>query len=230
MTAETRKIMHEPDLPLSATCVRAPVFVSHSVAAHVEFERPFAAAEVREVLHSAPGVVVQDDPAANVYPTPLNAAGKDPVFVGRIRDDVSNANSVAMWISCDNLRKGAALNAIQIAELLLQFQRGILGHLKQRIGLRLLVADLHQKRVALLVEPFVLFLRGGDGCRGGSCIRLQGGDLLQCLVPRRALGGRVLQTHFGGLGLFLGLVIQSLQPLDIGLKLGLAGPVGSGLQ
>jgi aspartate-semialdehyde dehydrogenase len=116
MTAETRKIMHEPDLPLSATCVRAPVFVGHSVAAHVEFERPFPAAEVREVLREAPGVVVQDDPANKVYPTPLDAAGKDPVFVGRVRDDMSSANGVAMWMSSDNLRKGAALNAIQIAE------------------------------------------------------------------------------------------------------------------
>ena len=116
MTAETRKIMHEPDLRVSATCVRAPVFVSHSVAAHVEFERPFAATDVREILGGAPGVVVQDDPDAKLYPTPLDAAGKDPVFVGRIRNDVSHPNGVAMWISADNLRKGAALNAIQIAE------------------------------------------------------------------------------------------------------------------
>jgi aspartate-semialdehyde dehydrogenase len=123
MTAETRKIMHEPDLPLSATCVRAPVFVGHSVAAHIEFEKPFPADEVREVLRGAPGVVVQDDPSAKVYPTPLTSAGKDSVFVGRIRDDVSNPNGVALWTSCDNLRKGAALNAIQIAEEMIS--RGI---------------------------------------------------------------------------------------------------------
>jgi aspartate-semialdehyde dehydrogenase len=116
MTAETRKIMHEPDLPLSATCVRAPVFIGHSLAVHVEFERPFAADDVRDVLRTAPGVVVQDEPAVNLYPTPRFAEGQDPVYVGRIREDMSNPNGVAMWISSDNLRKGAALNAIQIAE------------------------------------------------------------------------------------------------------------------
>jgi aspartate-semialdehyde dehydrogenase len=116
MTAETRKIMHEPDLPLSATCVRVPVFVSHSLAVHAEFERPISAAEVRDILRDAPGVVVEDDPAASVYPMPRSAAGKDPVYVGRIRQDVSHPNGIAMWISSDNLRKGAALNAIQIAE------------------------------------------------------------------------------------------------------------------
>jgi aspartate-semialdehyde dehydrogenase len=116
MMAETRKIMHEPALPLSATCVRVPVFIGHSLAVHVEFERPFAAADVRDILRSAPGVVVQDDPAANVYPTPRAAAGKDPVYVGRIRNDMSNPNGVAMWISSDNIRKGAALDALQIAE------------------------------------------------------------------------------------------------------------------
>jgi aspartate-semialdehyde dehydrogenase len=108
--------MHEPELPLSATCVRVPVFISHSLAAHVEFERPFAADDVRAILREAPGVVVQDDPQANVYPTPLDAAGKDPVYVGRIRNDSSNPNGVAMWISGDNIRKGAALDALQIAE------------------------------------------------------------------------------------------------------------------
>jgi aspartate-semialdehyde dehydrogenase len=116
MMAETRKIMHEPDLPLSATCVRVPVFTSHSLAVHAEFERPMKADEVREVLRRAPGVVVQDDPAASLYPMPRTAAGKDPVYVGRIREDMSNPNGIAMWISSDNLRKGAALNAIQIAE------------------------------------------------------------------------------------------------------------------
>jgi aspartate-semialdehyde dehydrogenase len=119
MMAETRKIMHEPALPLSATCVRVPVFIGHSLAVHVEFERPFAAGDVREILRGAPGVVVQDDPAAGVYPMPLDAAGKDPVYVGRIRQDSSNPNGVAMWISSDNLRKGAALDAIQIAETMI---------------------------------------------------------------------------------------------------------------
>ena len=116
MTVETRKIMHEPDLALSATCVRVPVFVSHSVAAHVEFERPLSADDARAVLRDAPGVVVQDDPAASVYPMPLTASGQDATYVGRIRQDMSNPNGLAMWITSDNLRKGAALNAIQIAE------------------------------------------------------------------------------------------------------------------
>ncbi len=116
MTAEARKIMHEPSLPLSATCVRVPVFIGHSLAVHAEFERPIAPDDVRAILRDAPGVVVQDDLAANVYPTPLAAAGEDPVYVGRIRKDVSSENGIAMWISSDNIRKGAALDAIQIAE------------------------------------------------------------------------------------------------------------------
>ncbi len=116
MTAETRKIMHEPDLALSATCVRVPVFVTHSVAAHVEFERPMPADDVRAILRDAPGVVVEDDPAASLYPMPITASGHDATYVGRIRQDASNPNGVAMWIASDNLRKGAALNAIQIAE------------------------------------------------------------------------------------------------------------------
>jgi aspartate-semialdehyde dehydrogenase len=116
MMAETRKIMHEPEMPLSATCVRVPVFIGHSLAVHAEFERPFDASEVREILRAAPGVAVQDDPAGGVYPTPLDAAGKDPVYVGRIRQDASNPNGIAMWISSDNIRKGAALDAMQIAE------------------------------------------------------------------------------------------------------------------
>jgi aspartate-semialdehyde dehydrogenase len=116
LMAETRKVFHEPDLPVSATCVRVPVFVGHSLAVHAEFERPFDAGEVREILRAAPGVAVADDPANAVYPMPLDAAGKDPAYVGRIRQDASNRNGIAMWISSDNLRKGAALNAIQIAE------------------------------------------------------------------------------------------------------------------
>jgi aspartate-semialdehyde dehydrogenase len=120
MTAETRKIMHEPDLPVSATCVRAPVFIGHSLAVHAEFERPMSAADARDILRDAPGVEVQDDPARNIYPMPIDAAGKDPVYVGRIRQDMSHPNGLAMWISSDNLRKGAALNAIQIAEELIR--------------------------------------------------------------------------------------------------------------
>jgi aspartate-semialdehyde dehydrogenase len=116
MMAETRKIMHEPELAVSATCVRVPVFLSHSLAVHAEFERPMSADAVREVLQEAPGVVVQDEPSVNLYPMPRAAAGKDPVYVGRIREDSSKENGIAMWISSDNIRKGAALNAIQIAE------------------------------------------------------------------------------------------------------------------
>lgn len=120
MMAETRKIMHEPELPLSATCVRVPVFYAHSIAAHVEFKEPMSADEARDALALAPGVVVQDEPAINLYPMPLTATGHDEVFVGRIREDMSNPNGLAMWISCDNIRKGAALNAIQIAEELIK--------------------------------------------------------------------------------------------------------------
>lgn len=116
MMAETRKIMHEPDMPLSATCVRVPVFISHSLAVHVEFERPFEPDDVRDILRQAPGVVVQDEPSVSLYPMPISAAGKDPVYVGRIRQDMSNPNGIAMWISSDNIRKGAALDALQIAE------------------------------------------------------------------------------------------------------------------
>jgi aspartate-semialdehyde dehydrogenase len=118
MLAETRKIMGLPDLRLSATCVRVPVAIGHSEALHIEFERPMSAAEAREVLAHAPGIVVVDDPLNKEYPQPLNAAGRDPVYVGRIRDDVSNPGGIALWVVADNLRKGAALNAVQIAELL----------------------------------------------------------------------------------------------------------------
>jgi len=116
---ETKKIMHEPDLAISATTVRVPVFVGHSEAVHVEFSRPITPEEVYDILREAPGITVQDEPAVNLYPMPLAVAGKDDVFVGRIRQDVSHPNGIAMWIVSDNLRKGAALNAIQIAEELI---------------------------------------------------------------------------------------------------------------
>jgi aspartate-semialdehyde dehydrogenase len=118
MQAETRKIMGLPDLRLSATCVRVPVAVGHSEALHIEFERPMSPQEAREVLSSAPGVEVVDDPLAGRYPQPIEAAGRDPVYVGRIRADVSNPGGIALWCVADNLRKGAALNAVQVAELL----------------------------------------------------------------------------------------------------------------
>jgi aspartate-semialdehyde dehydrogenase len=118
MLVETRKIMDLPNLRLSATCVRVPVAVGHSEALHIEFERPMSAREAREVLENAPGIVVVDDPLNREYPQPIEAAGRDPVYVGRIRDDVSNPGGIALWVVADNVRKGAALNAVQIAELL----------------------------------------------------------------------------------------------------------------
>lgn len=116
MVNETRKILHEPDLPLSATCVRVPVQVSHSEAVHVEFERAVSSGEAREALAGYKGMRVVDDPASRVYPMPHQAAGQDDVFVGRIRKDLSHPNGIALWFSCDNLRKGAALNALQILD------------------------------------------------------------------------------------------------------------------
>ncbi|HZP26776.1 MAG TPA: aspartate-semialdehyde dehydrogenase [Dehalococcoidia bacterium] len=116
---ETRKIMHAPELKMSVTCARVPVFVGHSLAVHVEFSKPFPVDDVQSVLHDAPGLVLHDEPSVNLYPMPLTAAGRDEVFVGRIREDLSEPNGVALWIAGDNLRKGAALNAIQIAEELI---------------------------------------------------------------------------------------------------------------
>jgi aspartate-semialdehyde dehydrogenase len=98
--------------------VRVPVAIGHSEALHIEFERPMSAAEAREVLERAPGIVVVDDPLNRQYPQPIEAAGLDPVYVGRIREDVSNPGGIALWVVADNVRKGAALNAVQIAELL----------------------------------------------------------------------------------------------------------------
>ncbi|HLA18122.1 MAG TPA: aspartate-semialdehyde dehydrogenase [Dehalococcoidia bacterium] len=116
---ETRKIMHEPELAVSATCVRVPVYIGHSEAVHAEFARPITPEEVHTILREAPGVTVQDEPSVNLYPMPCNVAGKDDTFVGRIRQDDSCPTGIAMWIVSDNLRKGAALNAIQIAEELI---------------------------------------------------------------------------------------------------------------
>lgn len=116
---ETKKIMHEPELAISATSVRVPVYVGHSEAVHVEFSHPITPDDVTAILREAPGVTVQDEPSVNLYPTPWVVAGKDDTFVGRIRHDVSHPNGIAMWIVSDNLRKGAALNAIQIAEELI---------------------------------------------------------------------------------------------------------------
>jgi aspartate-semialdehyde dehydrogenase len=120
MVQETRKIMHLPALPVSATTVRVPVMVGHAEAVHVEFARPMAPDEARAILARAPGVVVIDEPQAARYPLPLDAAGTDEVFVGRIRADASHPRGLAMWVVADNVRKGAALNAVQIAELLVR--------------------------------------------------------------------------------------------------------------
>jgi aspartate-semialdehyde dehydrogenase len=116
MMAESRKVMHEPDLAFSSTCVRVPVYTAHSAAVHVELDEPMEVEEARRILAEAPGVVVQDDPSVSLYPQPWTAAGRDEVFVGRLRRDSSHPNGLAFWVVCDNLRKGAALNAIQIAE------------------------------------------------------------------------------------------------------------------
>ena len=118
MAAETRKIMHLPDLRVSATCVRVPVYRAHSEAVTIECSRPVDPAGVRAVLSAFPGVSVIDDIENGSYPTALDAGGNDEVWVGRIRRDTSADNGIVMWIVSDNLRKGAATNSVQIAELL----------------------------------------------------------------------------------------------------------------
>ena len=119
MIHETRKILHDDSIAISATCVRAPAFIGHSEAIHVEFSSPMSPEDARSILGNAPGVKVLDDPSVNLYPHPWTAAGTDEVFVGRIRQDASHPNGLAMWVVADNIRKGAALNAIQIAEHLI---------------------------------------------------------------------------------------------------------------
>lgn len=116
MVEETRKIMHAPDIAISATCVRVPVLLGHSEAIHVEFSQPMSPEDAERILAQAPGVKVLDDPAISLYPQPWSAAGTDEVFVGRIRRDASHPNGLVMWVVADNIRKGAALNAVQIAE------------------------------------------------------------------------------------------------------------------
>ncbi len=116
MLQETRKIMHAPDILVSATCVRVPVYIGHSMAVHAEFSHPMTPEEARKILSGALGVKVVDDPSKSIYPYPVAAAGTDDTYVGRIRKDVSHPNGLAMWIVADNIRKGAALNAVQIAE------------------------------------------------------------------------------------------------------------------
>jgi aspartate-semialdehyde dehydrogenase len=119
MIDETRKIMGEPDLPITATAVRVPVAVGHSESVNLQFAKPAEPESARAVLAEAPGVEVMDDPGHNLYPLAIDCEGKDPSYVGRIRKDFSAPNALNLWIVSDNLRKGAALNAVQIAELLL---------------------------------------------------------------------------------------------------------------
>ena len=119
MFNETRKIMHAPDLSVSATCVRVPVSRAHSEAVWVETERPVSVAEAREAFSKAEGLVVVDEPAEKKYPMPLFAAGTDPVFLGRLREDVANPNGLTFWLVGDQIKKGAALNAVQIAQYMI---------------------------------------------------------------------------------------------------------------
>ncbi|MEN2995090.1 MAG: aspartate-semialdehyde dehydrogenase [Thermodesulfovibrio sp.] len=120
MVWETQKIMGDPSIKVTATTVRVPVFRGHSESVNIETEKKITAEQVREILSKAPGVVVIDNPEKNEYPLPIYASGKDEVFVGRIREDESIDNGINMWIVSDNLRKGAALNAVQIAEELIK--------------------------------------------------------------------------------------------------------------
>ncbi len=116
---ETRKILGDSSIAITATAVRVPVDGGHSESVNVEFEKPFTLEEVKAILHNTAGLIVEDEPAANKYPMPLFAKGRNEVFVGRIRRDESIANGLNVWIVADNLRKGAATNAVQIAEYLL---------------------------------------------------------------------------------------------------------------
>ena len=124
MVDETVKIFADPTLRVTATCVRVPVFGAHAESLNVQTRKPLGAAAARALLAAAPGIEVIDDPSHGRYPTPLDAEGKDPVYVGRIRDDVTAPNCINFWVVADNLRKGAALNAVQIAETLVE--RGLL--------------------------------------------------------------------------------------------------------
>ncbi len=123
MNLETKKIMHAPDIEVSATCVRVPVMRAHSEAIWVETERPVSVEEARKAFAAAPGVVLIDNPAEAEYPMPVMAAGKDPVFVGRIRKDLTNPNGLAFWCVGDQIKKGAALNAVQIAKYIIDARK-----------------------------------------------------------------------------------------------------------
>jgi aspartate-semialdehyde dehydrogenase len=120
VVTESRKILHLPDLRVSCTAVRVPVFVSHSEAVHVETRDPITPERARELFADMPGVIVQDDPATQTYPLATEAAGTDEIYVGRVRQDpsIEDGRGIAFWVVSDNLRKGAATNAVQIAEVL----------------------------------------------------------------------------------------------------------------
>ena len=120
MINETRKILGEPSLPVTATTVRVPVFCSHSESVNVETERKLTAQQAKALLRDAPGIIVADEPQSDVYPMAIDAVGTDAIMVGRIREDDSIANGLNLWVVADNLRKGAALNAVQIAEILIR--------------------------------------------------------------------------------------------------------------
>ena len=120
MVNETKKIMEDDSIRVTATTVRVPVFYAHSEAVNIETEKKLTADEVRKILSKAPGVVVMDNPSLSEYPLAIYAAGKDETFVGRIREDESIPNGINLWVVSDNIRKGAALNAVQIAEILIQ--------------------------------------------------------------------------------------------------------------
>jgi aspartate-semialdehyde dehydrogenase len=115
MMAETKKIL-DPKIKLTATCVRVPVFISHSEAVNVEFENELSPEDAREILRKSPGIIVQDERQNGGYTTPMEAAGEDATYISRIREDATVENGLSFWCVSDNLRKGAALNAIQIAE------------------------------------------------------------------------------------------------------------------
>ncbi|MCM1027983.1 MAG: aspartate-semialdehyde dehydrogenase [Pseudoflavonifractor sp.] len=119
MYYETKKIMHEPGLDVSATCVRVPVMRAHSEAVWIHTQSPVSPEDARKALSKAPGVVVVDEPASKKYPMPLDAAGQDPVYVGRIRRDTADPNGLTLWLTGDQIKKGAALNAVQIAQYLI---------------------------------------------------------------------------------------------------------------
>src|SRR5437773_6074225 len=125
---ETRKILHEPELRITATCVRVPVPIGHGESVFIETTEKITADDASRVIGNAPSIVVQDDPHAKLYPTPHDVAGKDEVYIGRIREDASTRHGLLLWIVSDNLRKGAALNAVQIAEQAIQL--GALGAVK----------------------------------------------------------------------------------------------------